>query len=164
MKVKSLNSYLAESATIHEFRLKTATELSSDQLDALESYLLKYDAFDIDAPRKTILQNKPIDFYNLGAREIYIIDFKTRIPMSPHQAHLELVQCLKVSEGEMLLRNKLDPVEIIDQNVRDKDDTAKYKPRLTDTNYSEHEDVDSTDYHGEKHISQFLKDLAKPKK
>ena len=94
--MKSLKQYIAESAKEYEFRFKTIVELSEEQLDKFETHLRKYDAFDVGAPKRTILQTAPLDFYNTGATEVYMIDFKTRIPTSAAVLGNELGQCLQL--------------------------------------------------------------------
>ena len=95
--MKTLNDYLMESAKTYEFRLKTCCELSDDQLDSLEKHMRKYEAFDIESPKRTILQSAPLDFHNVGATEIYIMDFKTKLPMSPAMLVNELVQKIGIT-------------------------------------------------------------------
>ena len=107
--MKRLHQYLAESQKTYEFRLKTIQELSEEQLDKLETHLRKYDAYDIETPKRTIMQNAPLDFYNSGACEVFIIDFKTKLPVSPTLLVNELVSKLGIGEGNIRVRNKRRP-------------------------------------------------------
>ena len=162
--MKRLSAYLAESARTHEFRLKTICELTDEQLDKLETHLRKYEAYDIDAPVKTIMQKRPLDFYNVGPSEVYFLDFKTKLPLSPFVLVGELCALLGINEREIRVRNANEPGEIQDREHQESEtDKKKYKPRLTDEKYSEYKDAKSTDYHGEKHLTKFLRDLKKQK-
>lgn len=161
--MKNLQHYLAESEKIHEFRVKFAVELDDAQLDKLETHLRKYDVFDITSPKRTILQSAPLDFYQHKPCEIYIIDFKTRLPMSPALATAELVQKLGIAERDIRLMNVNEPRELeIEKQAADKDKPSE--ARLLDSEYSEHENPNAEDYHGEKHLTKFMKELQDAKR
>lgn len=162
--MKTLNDYLMESAKTHEFRLKTAVELSDDQLDSLEKHLRKYEAFDIESPKRTILQSAPLDFHNLGATEVYIMDFKTKLPMSPAMLVNELVQKLGVGEGHIRVRNKLEPAEQEDAASMEDPADGEADALLLDSEYSEAEDHKAEDYYGDKYNTKFMDELSKARK
>lgn len=153
-----------ESAKTHEFRLKTIVELSDEQLDKLETHLRKYEAFDIGSPKRTILQSAPLDFYNTGAREVYIMDFKTEIPCSPAQLVQELVQKVGIAERDIRVRNKLEPREEMEADIIDPPTEADSKALLTDSEYSEADNPNADDYHGEAHKTKFVKELEKSRR
>ena len=161
--MKQLQAYLAESEKTYEFRLKTIVELSDDQLDKMETHLRKYEAFDIGSPKRTIMQSKPLDFYESGPNEVFILDFKTKLPMSPAYALTELVQILGIRELDIRLNSTSEPREIENTIRQDKDLDAKASAKLLDPDYSEAADVDADDYHGEKHLTKFMKELQDTK-
>ena len=157
--MKKLSQYLAESAKVYEFRLKTIVELSDEQLDKLETHLRKYEAYDITEPKKTIMQKNPIDFQGTDAAEVFIIDFKTKLPATPPELINELGAKLHLNERELRVRNRADPILAIDDAEEDSDEA--YKTRLTDSEYSEYSNPVADDYHGEKHLTKFMKELKK---
>lgn len=157
--MKSLADYLTESEQTHEFRLKIAAEPTDAQLDALELHLRKYDGYDIGTPKKTIIQRNPRDFRSIDATEVYMIDFKTRQPASPLQLLAELTQKMGIHERFLVLRNKLEPLHIEDEDVEETQ--KKYKPRLEDEKYSEFKNPKAEDFYGEKFKEKFIKDVAK---
>lgn len=162
--MRTLNDYLMESAKTYEFRLKTAVELSDDQLDSLEKHLRKYEAFDIESPKRTILQSAPLDFYNLGATEVYIMDFKTKLPMSPAMLVNELVQKLGIGEGHIRVRNKAEPAEQEDAASMEEPTEGEAEALLLDSEYSEAEDHKADDYYGDKYNTKFMDELNKARK
>lgn len=162
--MKTLNDYLMESARTHEFRLKTAIELSDAQLDSLEKHLRKYEAFDIGTPKRTILQSAPLDFHNIGATEVYIMDFKTSLPMSPAILVNELVQKLGISERDIRVRNKLEPAEQEDAASMEEPAEGETDALLLDAEYSEAENHKAEDYYGDKFNTKFLDELNKARK
>jgi hypothetical protein len=159
--MKKLSQYLAESAKTYEFRMKTICKLSDDQLDCMERCLRKYEAYDISSPKKTIMQRNPIDFHDSGAHEVFIIDFKTKLPTAPHELMNMLVAKLGCAENTIKVRNSADPIEELDEKSREAPDSKKYSVRLTDGDYSEYDAQKADEMHGEKHITSFIKELEK---
>jgi len=164
IKMKTLNEYLMESAKTHEFRLKTCCELSEDQLDKLEKHLRKYEAFDIESPKRTILQSAPMDFVNMGASEVYIMDFKTNLPMSPSMLVNELVQKIGIGEGQIKVRNKLEPAFKEDEASMEGPAEEQSTALLLDGEYSEAEDHKAEDHFGDQYNTKFLDELNKARK
>lgn len=166
--MKRLHHYLMESQIFHEFRLKTVVELSDEQLDRFETHLKKYEAYDIETPKRTIMQKAPLDFYNKGACEVYIIDFKTKLPLSPAVLLNELVSKLGISEGDIRIRNKRSPANEIDElHTEQNKEGAKEKEAtslLLDPDYKEYPNPDADLLFGEKHKTRFLKELEKTRK
>jgi hypothetical protein len=157
--VKELGKYLAETETVHEFRIKIAKEPTDEQLDAMELYLRKYDVFDITTPKKTIIQRNPRDFRSIDAAEIYMIDFKTRQPASPLQLLAELSQKMGIHERFIIVRNKMEPLHIEDEDKEEVEE--EYKTRLTDSEYSEVENPKADDHYGEEFKAGFIREIAK---
>jgi len=157
--VKDLAQYLAESEQVHEFRLKIAREPTDEQLDALELHLRKYDGFDITTPKKTIIQRNPRDFRSIGPSEVFMVDFKTRQPAAPTQLLAELSQKTGIHERFLIVRNKMEPLHIEDEDKEMPEED--YKPRLTDEEYSEVEQPKPEDYYGEEFKAKFIKEIAK---
>lgn len=157
--VKELGKYLAETEVMHEFRIKIAKEPTDEQLDAMELHLRKYDVFDITTPKKTIIQRNPRDFRSIDAAEIYMIDFKTRQPASPLQLLGELSQKMGIHERFIIIRNKMEPLHIEDEDKEEADE--EYKTRLTDSEYSEVENPKAEDHYGEEFKAGFIKEIAK---
>lgn len=155
---KSLHQYLAESEKTHEFRLKFACDLADEQVEKLEMHLRKYDAFDISSPKRTILQNAPLDFYQHKPCEIYIIDFKTKLPLSPQMATAEIIQKLGIAERDIRLVNVNEPREIENQKREAKRDADSHV-HLEDEDYSEVDNPNADDYHGEQYKTKFIKEL-----
>jgi len=166
--MKRLHHYLMESQKTYEFRIKTIVELSDEQLDKMETHLRKYEAYDIETPKRTILQSAPLDFYNRGGCEVYIIDFKTKLPMSPTVLINELVSKLGISEGDIRIRNREEPGEILDTKHREENTEGYTEPKkkalLLDPNYSEVKNPKADDYHGEKHKTKFMRELERARK
>lgn len=164
--MKSLKEYLAESEKTYDFRFKSIVELTDEQLDKFERHLRKYEAFDIESPKKTIMQRAPMDFYNTDAGEVFIIDFKTKLPATPPQLTNEIIEKLGIAERDFRVRSKGSPAEMEDALNIDNDSAGPVEKSalLDDENYSEVEGHDVSDYTGEEHKTKFLKDLETHRK
>ena len=156
--MKDLQQYLAENEAVHEFRVKFATNPTDKQLDAMELHLRKYEAYDITTPKKTIMQKNPRDFRSIKAAEVYMIDFKTRQPAAPLQLLAELTQKMGIHERLIIVRNKNEPLHIEDEDKETP--TENYKTRLTDEEYSEFENPNADEYHGEIFKDSFIKNIV----
>ena len=71
--MKSFKSYLVESEQTYKFRIKMAEKLRvTKRMDALEAALEKYDMKSISKPKKTPIQEHPMDFQTLAkCRSVY---------------------------------------------------------------------------------------------
>jgi len=77
--MKSLKQYLAESEKTYEFRLRSLNEISDEHMDRIENHMKKYNMESMGAPKKTIM-HKPRGFADVGAQEVYVYDFATKLP------------------------------------------------------------------------------------
>jgi hypothetical protein len=154
--IKGLFDYLVESEVTNEFRIKFAACLTDSQLDKMELHLRKYDAFDITAPKKTIIQRNPIDFRDLDLAEIYMVDFKTHMSVSPMILLHELTQKMGINEKLIVVKNKTDAME---EEEEDCDD--EYEVKLTDGEYSEFDNKPAKKAAKDYVPSEFIKSLNK---
>ena len=64
--MKSFKSYLVENEHTYKFRLIIAEMLDDERMDALESALEKYEVSSMSKPKKTPIQEHPMDFQTLN--------------------------------------------------------------------------------------------------
>jgi hypothetical protein len=155
--------YIADAQRFYHYRVKTICVLDDHAMDWFERVLLKYDPVDITKPHKTIIQKNPLDFKNVAAAEVWIVDVTTALPASGYVLQKELQLALGIPENYIVVRGENDPIEIENDRLvadeqMDLDAAAKGLTRdalLTDQDYSE---VDTTDpeLYGAKYNSQFL--------
>ena len=67
--MKSFRSYLVESEQTYKFRIKMAEKCDDEKMDALETALQKYDMKSISKPKKTPIQEHPMDFQTLKTQK-----------------------------------------------------------------------------------------------
>jgi hypothetical protein len=81
--MRAFTEYLTESAKKYMFRVRVATEMSSEQMDHMKTALEKYDCDDISEPKRLPITQKTLGFDHLNHPEIYVIDVVTNYPCSP---------------------------------------------------------------------------------
>lgn len=156
--MSTLLEYIETMRKQHKIRIKLACGCSNEMLDKIERHLEKYDAEQISAPQKLILQKTPLDFPQLDKAEVHIIDFVANLPVSIQELHVNLARMLRVPEGYVVVRQAEDPRETQDPEISDEE----YTPRLgSDYDKSELSEVPAEELYGDKFNTSFLKELKK---
>ena len=154
--------YVAATERSYEYRVKTAMPLTDVEMDKIERVVLKYDPTDISRPRKTMMQKNPLDFKNVGAAEIYIVDLTLGMPASSYVLQNEIRMALGAPEDHVIVRGYNDPTEVESERLVAADEMAEeadklgLKPSglLNDPTYSEV--TTPTDLYGAVHNQRFL--------
>lgn len=151
--------YLNESIKEYNYRIKSILPLDDEAMDQIESILRKYDLQDITRPRKTPLQEHPLEFYNERNKEVYIIDTALGMPISAYVLHSELKDVLNTYEGAIVVRSENDPVELQSEELN-KDE--EYQVKLsTESEYNTDEQIDEEPSFGDEYNEKFLSRIAR---
>ncbi len=110
--MKSLKSYLVESEHTYKFRIKMAEKGDDETMDALESALEKYEVASISKPKKTPIQEHPMDFQTLNNVEVFIMDAELKYPVTAHQLYEYISQTVGVPASHLVVINSDHPEEI----------------------------------------------------
>jgi len=110
--MKSFRSYLVESEQTYKFRIKLACECSDETMDALETALQKYDMKSMSKPKKTPIQEHPMDFQTLQNAEVFIMDTELQYPVTAHQLYEYISQVVGVPASHLVVINQDNPEEI----------------------------------------------------
>jgi hypothetical protein len=154
--MKSLKQYLAESEKTYEFRLRSLNEISDEHMDRIENHMKKYNMESMGAPKKTIM-HKPRGFADVGAQEVYIYDFATKLPATPNTLHEEIASICGCSLGNMVVNN-MNEAEELWEIEEESDEEAKSV--LADADYSEAEKIVPTDHYGDAYNDKMVKDAV----
>lgn len=162
----TLREYIEQLQQKHDIRIKIACEVSDEMMDKIERHLQKYDVQKVNAPSKTILQARPLDFPNMDMAEIYIIDFTCQLPVSTEMLHQELARLLNMQEGLIVVRNAIEPREIEAEHDEEAEKFKKKPEKLEaklGTEYSKDEAAEqkADELYGNKFNTSFLKELKK---
>lgn len=110
--MKSFRSYLVESEQTYKFRIKMACECSDETMDALETALQKYDIKSMSKPKKTPIQEHPMDFQTLQNAEVFIMDTELQYPVTAYQLYEYISQVVGVPASHLVVINQDNPEEI----------------------------------------------------
>lgn len=138
--MKSLKSYLIESEQTYKFRIKMAHECDSEKMDALETALEKYELKSLSKPKKTPIQEHPMDFQTLNNAEVHIMDAEVTYPVTAHQLYAYISEVVGIPASELVIINSDHPEEIA------REEAVKEE---------EYETLLGSDYKDEKHESTF---------
>jgi hypothetical protein len=108
----SIIKYLAESERTYHYRIKTVFELDDAAMDQIERVLAKYVPVDIKAVKKTIIQKNPLDFPNVDAAEVYILDIALQLPASGYVLAQEIKLALAIPDKFVVVRSSNDPTSL----------------------------------------------------
>lgn len=164
--MKSFFQYLAEATKEYEYRIRTIVPVTSESIAKIEKVLDKYNLISITSPKKTILQDSPLDFPGVEMAEVYIIDIKTGVPASSEVLLQELRGALNIPWDEIVVRGKNDPMEL-ETMVQDTDnkglkDTDSNPLLSSDPAYKEYDtSLDDAPAFGDDYNKKFLAYLAR---
>lgn len=163
--MKSFFQYLAEATKEYEYRIRTIAPVTDSTIAKIEKVLDKYNLISITKPKKTILQDSPLDFPNVDMAEVFIIDIKTGVPVSSEVLLQELRGALDIPWSEIVVRGKNDPMEL-ETEVQDSDNKGLKdadSPLLSsDPAYKEYPiSIDEPQAFGDAYNKRFLSFLAK---
>ena len=152
--MKSFRSYLVESEQTYKFRIKLACECSDETMDALETALQKYDMKSMSKPKKTPIQEHPMDFQTLQNAEVFIMDAELQYPVTAHALYEYISQVVGVPASHLVVINQDNPEEIAREEAL-KEEGEEYET-LLGSDYKE-EKQDST--FGDEYNENMLKSL-----
>jgi hypothetical protein len=115
--MKTFLQHLMESDRAFTYRLKFACDLSKDNIEQIKNLLTKYELREFVGPKKTIIQENPLDFPDLRNVEVTIVDIVTGAPISPYILQQELRTNLKFNEKFIVVKSENDPLEIETKRV-----------------------------------------------
>jgi hypothetical protein len=158
----SLKQYIAETERSYNYRLKTIVPLDDHAMDLIERITMKYQPLDISRPRKTMLQANPLDFTNVEASEVWIVDFEFGLPASGYILGQEIHRILGVPENHVIVRGANDPTEVESERLIAAEEIGAEAKELgltpsgllTDPTYSEV--TPAEDLYGKVHNEKFL--------
>jgi hypothetical protein len=81
-------------------------------MNALEAALEKYDMKSISKPKKTPIQEHPMDFQTLQNAEVFIMDTELSYPVTAHQLYEYISQTVGVPASHLVIINSDHPEEI----------------------------------------------------
>lgn len=156
--MKSFRSYLVESEQTYKFRIKMAEKCDDETMDALETALQKYDMKSMSKPKKTPIQEHPMDFQTLTNAEVFIMDTELQYPVTAYQLYEYISQTVGVPASHLVVIDQDHPEEIArEEAIKEQDD--EYEAKLDDAEYKDADNIKADDHFGDKYNENMLKDL-----
>jgi len=168
-----IKRYIIESEKKYKLRLKSVVPLDDTAMDSIEFAVAKYQPLELSNPKKTIIQSHPVDFVNVTAAEVYIVDMTFGLPVNAMVLRDDIRKALKAPETFVVVRYPNDAIEIEGErkhasweleNERKKKGMRYGAILDTDKDYPEANDFDSNELAGNEYNSAFLSYLATVRK
>ena len=156
--MKSFKSYLVESEQKYKFRIKMAEMLDDETMNKLETALEKYEVASVSKPKKTPIQEHPMDFQTLKNAEVFIMDTELNYPVTAHQLYEYIVQTVGVPASHLVVINSDHPEEIAREEAL-KEQGDEYVAKLDDAEYKDAPKGKAEDSFGDKYNENMLKGL-----
>ena len=156
--MKSLTHYLTESERTYNFRLKIANMIEDEVMDKLETALEKYDMKSLSKPKKTPIQEHPMDFQTLSNAEVYIMDAELQYPATAYQLYEYISQTVGIPANQLVVINKDHPEEIAREEAL-KEEGDEYVTKLDDAEYTDSTKHDVAKVFGDEYNANMLKEL-----
>lgn len=150
--MKSLKSYLVESEQTYKFRIKMAEKCDDETMNALETALEKYEVASLSKPKRTPIQEHPMDFQTLQNAEVFIMDAELKYPVTSHQLYTYISEVIGVPASHLVVINSDHPEEIAREEAIKEEEYES----LLDSDYKE-EKHDAT--YGDEYNENMLKQL-----
>lgn len=168
--MKSIKTYITESADEHAYILKLAVEPTSEQVDKVKSVLAGYNLIHF-SPVK-MAKDEKFDFFDINASNVWSIRFVTGTPLSSYIIMQYIKAAIDINEKYIIVRTSNEPVEVEAEDERFKQtadaDAAKdglaARARLSINRfYDAAEQPLVTDLYGNDYNKKFLNYLASVK-
>ena len=156
--MKTFKTYLTENERTYNFRIKMANMPEKEVLDTLETALEKYELKSISKPKKTPIQEHPMDFQTLNNAEVYIMDVEFSYPSTADQLYHYISKVVGVPESHLVVINKDHPEEIA-REEKVKESGVEYTSKLEDSEYKDGKDIKAEEHYGDKYNETMLKEL-----
>lgn len=153
--MKSFKSYLMESASEYHYRMKMANMPENFDMNRLETFLEKYSVKSVSKPKKTPIQEHPLDFQTLTNADVHIIDFVCEYPTTAYELHNYISYSMNIPESHLVVINKNHPEEMAREEAAKDDNEQEYEPMLD----SEFETSEQELVFGDEYNANMLKEL-----
>lgn len=154
--MKSFKEYLTESKKVYEFKIRFAGEIKPESLKKIKIALEQYKLESCSAPRRTPIQESPIDFPSLKNTNVTIFDVTLAYPTTSLQVK-NAIASAGFTDSKISVRNLKEEEE--DELNHEHDN--KSGETLLGKDYEANNDGQSLV--GEKQKMALLKELSKSK-
>jgi hypothetical protein len=155
---KTLSDYLLMVQKEYTYKIKIAHAMDDKDFERMERPLVKYDVYDVKSMTKTPIQKNPLDFPNVSASEVYIIEIVSLLPISTETLRWELSKSMHFHMDYIHVRNENSPYNEYEEKML-KFQEETYMPKMDDPFYKTDMTGDNTLY-GDKYNEKMVKELT----
>ena len=165
--MKTFKDYLAEAVKEYTFKVKIAGILEDEHLSSMERALSRYNVVKMSSPKKTIMQEHPLDFpADVTNTEVTMFEVTTSLPVSYDTVARQISDHTGIPFSSVVVTHEGMPLE---QEQAKEIEKAKAKPEdykpVMGQVYDKKEEADTKNVvHDEKSKVSFLAKLEKAKK
>ena len=125
--MKNFKDFLTESKKTYKFLIKVAGVLPEGFADSLKMNLEKFELVKLSAPKRTPIQESPLDFPLMQNMEVYVFEAEVNYPTTSHVLQHYLADNCAIAKNRWVIRGENDPLER-QQNI---EENEPYEPLLT---------------------------------
>lgn len=115
--MNDFKTILTEAHKEYPVRIKSVSTITKEMFSNLEKFLKKYRVQEISEIKKTMLQANPLDFGDIGAFEVYIVDAVLGLPISSYVLQQELSTLWSLPEKQVVVRNAYEGMEQLTDQI-----------------------------------------------
>ena len=126
--MRKFTDILTESKKTYNFIIRVAGDLPEGCEQTMKTSLEKFDLVSFTGPKRTPIQETPMDFPQLQNMEVHTFEAEVNYPTTGHILERYLVDCCCIDHTHLNVRVPGEPVELEQQ--AEKEDGV-YEPMLT---------------------------------
>lgn len=167
--MKSFYEYLKETEKTYEYIVKTLFPLDAERMRLLESAFVRYGIISVEGPIESVTELNPLDFEKVKYATVFIVNVKTKIPVSPYYMRHQLKSILEMPERQLVVRGINEPIELETKEIQDRyefdniqqtDGLKRAALMSTDPDYIEIDPESIEVPYGDEYNRKFLQKLA----
>lgn len=155
--MRSFSNILTESAKTYNFKVGIAGDIPEGFKEHLGITLEKFSVKNLSSPKKTPIQERPLDFPHLENTEVHYFDVEVNYPTTPQVLGEYISQCCSVNASHIIVRTPDDNLE----RYQDEKTPNVYEPILTKEDLGGESAQSSV---GDNRVMDLLKELEQAKK
>lgn len=155
--MKKFKDILTESKKTYKFIVRVANDLPKDCMERMEQALGKFDLINLSSPKRTPIQERPLDFPELQNTYIHTFEAEVNYPTTTQVLHNYLTSTCDIAPGHMIVRAEGEPLEVTQEPVKE----SPYEAMLNTEDMGGESAQESV---GENRVMDLLKELETARK
>ena len=155
--MKKFKDILTESRKTYKFIVRIANELPEGCMEQMKQALGKFDLVNLSSPKRTPIQERPLDFPQLQNTEIHTFEAEVNYPTTSQVLHNYLTSNCGVAPGHMIVRAEGEPLEAAQAPIEE----SPYEAMLNTEDMGGESAQESV---GENRVMDLLKELETARK